>query len=105
MWHDPSREPKFSEYLELDLADVVPSIAGPKRPQDRIALDDAKSAFRKDIHNYVGGEEEESVRTNVDEAVDETFPASDPVSLSFADEGAVPLHSAANAPKAGRPTR
>ena len=36
MWHDPSREPKFSEYIELDLSDVVPSIAGPKRPQDRI---------------------------------------------------------------------
>ncbi|KMO78007.1 aconitate hydratase AcnA [Mycolicibacterium chlorophenolicum] len=104
MWHDPSREPKFSEYIELDLSDVVPSIAGPKRPQDRIALDDAKSAFRKDIHNYVGGEEEESVRTNVDEAVDETFPASDPVSLSFADEGAVPLHSAAKGAE-GRPTK
>src|SRR3954452_24466236 len=44
MWHDPKREPKYSEYIELDLGDVVPSIAGPKRPQDRIALDDAKSA-------------------------------------------------------------
>ena len=53
MWHDPEREPAFSEYLELDLSDVVPSIAGPKRPQDRISLSDAKSAFRKDIHNYV----------------------------------------------------
>ncbi len=53
MWHDPQREPAFSEYLELDLSDVVPSIAGPKRPQDRIALSEAKSAFRKDIHNYV----------------------------------------------------
>ena len=53
MWHDPSREPKFSEYIELDLSDVVASIAGPKRPQDRIALTDAKTAFRKDIHNYV----------------------------------------------------
>ena len=53
MWHDPKREPKFSEYIELDLSDVVPSIAGPKRPQDRIALSDAKTAFRKDIHNYV----------------------------------------------------
>ena len=53
MWHDPEREPVFSEYLELDLSDVVPSIAGPKRPQDRIALSDAKIAFRKDIHNYV----------------------------------------------------
>ena len=54
MWHDPKHEPVFSEYLELDLSDVVPSIAGPKRPQDRIALSDAKSAFRKDIPNYVG---------------------------------------------------
>src|SRR6202166_3129130 len=45
MWHDPKREPKYSEYIELNLADVVPSIAGPKRPQDRIALDDAKTAF------------------------------------------------------------
>ncbi len=53
MWHDPEREPKYSEYIELDLGDVVASIAGPKRPQDRIALTDAKSAFRKDIHNYV----------------------------------------------------
>ena len=54
MWHDPKHEPKFSEYLELDLSDVVPSIAGPKRPQDRIALSDAKSTFRKQIPNYVG---------------------------------------------------
>jgi aconitate hydratase len=44
----------FSEYLELDLSSVVPSIAGPKRPQDRIALSDAKSAFRKTIPDYVG---------------------------------------------------
>ena len=54
MWLDPEGpEPVFSEYLELDLGEVVPSIAGPKRPQDRIELSDAKSAFRKDIHNYV----------------------------------------------------
>ena len=53
MWHDPNHEPKFSEYMELDLSTVVPSIAGPKRPQDRIELSDAKTAFRKDIHNYV----------------------------------------------------
>ncbi len=45
MWHDPSREPKFSEYIELDLSDVVPSIAGPKRPQDRIALDRRKNGI------------------------------------------------------------
>jgi aconitate hydratase len=41
LWHDPSIEPRFSEYLELDLSTVVPSIAGPKRPQDRIVLSDA----------------------------------------------------------------
>ena len=43
MWHDPSSEPMFSEYLELDLGDVVPSIAGPKRPQDRILLSERRS--------------------------------------------------------------
>ena len=54
MWLDPeSEEPKYSEYLELDLSTVVPSIAGPKRPQDRIELSDSKATFRKDIHNYV----------------------------------------------------
>ena len=53
MWHDSSREIRFSEYLELDLSTVVPSIAGPKRPQDRIELSSAKEQFRKDIHNYV----------------------------------------------------
>jgi aconitate hydratase len=103
MWHDPSREPKFSEYLELDLADVVPSIAGPKRPQDRIALDDAKSAFRKDIHNYVTNGQA-APHTNLDEAVEETFPGSDPVSSSFADEGTAPAHSAAVGAE-GRPTK
>jgi aconitate hydratase len=52
LWHDSSKEAKYSEYLELDLSTVVPSIAGPKRPQDRIILTDAKNQFRKDIHVY-----------------------------------------------------
>ncbi|MGI6878264.1 aconitate hydratase AcnA [Microbacterium sp. gxy059] len=52
MWHDPSVEPTFSEYLELDLSTVVPSIAGPKRPQDRIELSAAKEQFSKDLPNY-----------------------------------------------------
>ena len=43
LWHDPAAEPRYSEYLELDLATVVPSLAGPKRPQDRVALADAKA--------------------------------------------------------------
>ena len=49
LWHDPSFEPKYSEYLELDLSTVVPSIAGPKRPQDRIKLSDAKQTFEKTL--------------------------------------------------------
>ena len=52
MWHDPSREPEFSEYLELDLSTVVSSIAGPKRPQDRIELTNSKSQFETDLKNY-----------------------------------------------------
>ena len=53
LWHDETHEPAFSEYLELDLATVVPSIAGPKRPQDRVELTQAKSQFEKDLDAYV----------------------------------------------------
>nr|MDQ2723475.1 aconitate hydratase AcnA [Actinomycetota bacterium] len=53
LWHDPSRETIYSEYLELDLSTVVPSIAGPKRPQDRIALTESKEKFRGAIVDYV----------------------------------------------------
>lgn len=80
LWHDASREIKFSEYLELDLSTVVPSISGPKRPQDRIELTDAKEQFRKDIHNYVAIED-----GSVDESLDESFPASDAPSFTHAD--------------------
>jgi len=80
LWHDPSRELRFSEFLELDLSTVVPSISGPKRPQDRIELTDAKEQFRKDIHNYVSIED-----GSVDEALDESFPASDSPSFTHAD--------------------
>ena len=102
MWHDPDREAQYSEYLELDLSTVVPSIAGPKRPQDRIELSDAKTAFRKDIHNYVE-ENKPAPETKLDEAVEESFPASDSAALSFADDGAT-LPSAANG-AAGRPSK
>ena len=51
-WHDPSIEPRFSEHVELDLSTVVPSIAGPKRPQDRISLSDSKDAFEKILPSY-----------------------------------------------------
>ena len=52
LWHDPKREAEYSEYLELDLATVVPSIAGPKRPQDRIVLTEAKESFAKSLPAY-----------------------------------------------------
>ncbi len=52
LWHDPSVEPVYSEYLELDLSTVTPSIAGPKRPQDRIALSDAHTAFVSALPTY-----------------------------------------------------
>ncbi|WP_240014254.1 MULTISPECIES: aconitate hydratase AcnA [Amycolatopsis] len=103
LWHDPSHEAQYSEYLELDLSTVVPSIAGPKRPQDRIELTDAKSSFRKSVHDYAE-DEQPTPHTNVDETVEETFPASDPAALSFQDETAVPVQSAANG-ATGRPTK
>ncbi|KRF41137.1 aconitate hydratase AcnA [Terrabacter sp. Soil810] len=64
-------EARYSEYLELDLSTVVPSIAGPKRPQDRIALTDAKDAFRKVLPTYVAHEEGDAGAAS-------SFPASDP---------------------------
>lgn len=102
MWHDADHEPAFSEYLELDLSTVVPSISGPKRPQDRIELSDAKNVFRKDIHNYVE-ENHPAPHTNLDEAVEESFPASDSAVLSFAEDDAV-IPSAANGGE-GRPSK
>jgi len=66
IWHDPNATPRFSEHLELDLASVVPSIAGPKRPQDRVSLSDAKAAFAKSVPTYLS---DKSARTPVDVTV------------------------------------
>ncbi len=75
MWHDEdSEEPTFSDRLELDLGTVVPSVAGPKRPQDRVALTDAKRCFEEALSGYLPDDDEE------DRAIAESFPASDPVS-------------------------
>jgi len=75
LWHDPSRDIHYSEYLELDLGTVVPSIAGPKRPQDRILLSKAKEQFEADILSY-------ATPTITDDITDlqgkHSFPASDP---------------------------
>ena len=73
LWHDADNEPTFSEYLELDLSTVVPSIAGPKRPQDRIILTEAKDQFGRDLVNYADVEHD-----LVDLEIAESFPASDP---------------------------
>ena len=53
IWHDPSATPRYSEHLELDLSTVVPSIAGPKRPQDRVSLSHAKSSFSQSLPTYL----------------------------------------------------
>ena len=77
MFHEPGApEPKFSETLELDLATVEPSLAGPRRPQDRVALTDAASDFREELRTFVSGE----VYHGWDVSTALTFPASDPPS-------------------------
>ncbi|GAA0945390.1 aconitate hydratase [Pseudonocardia zijingensis] len=96
LWHDPSREPVFSETLELDLSTVVPSIAGPKRPQDRIALTEAKAAFRSALGDYASAPDERdpdaaaTTHSAVDEAIEESFPASDPAAPSSGNGDGAP---------------
>ena len=107
LWHDPSAEAAYSEYIELDLSTVVPSIAGPKRPQDRVSLTEAKPAFRTALAAYAGGSTE-ATRGNhqgLDETVAESFPASDPPSHDSDGSEAAPgeLLSAAST-DGGRPS-
>ncbi|PWC08046.1 aconitate hydratase AcnA [Mycetocola zhujimingii] len=101
LWHDPSVEPSFSEYLELDLSTVVPSIAGPKRPQDRIELTAAKTQFEVDLNNYADVEHD-----LVDLEVSESFPASDPPANTPESEHNNHVHShTSSAPStASKPT-
>jgi aconitate hydratase len=74
LWHDPSASARYSEEVTLDLATIVPSLAGPKRPQDRVALSDAKASFRDVLPAYAH-------TASVDNGVAATFPASDPVAV------------------------
>ena len=101
LWHDPANEPVFSEYLELDLSTVVPSIAGPKRPQDRIELSAAKNQFEKDLVDYA-----DVSHDLVDLTISESFPASDPGELQPEDARSIHQHSHhSHAPKvASNPT-
>src|SRR5699024_8478756 len=84
MWHDPDHEPDFSQTVELDLSSVRPSIAGPKRPQDRIPVNVAKKA----VGHLLAGEQAETViegvrQVGLDEAGAESFPASDPAAIVY----------------------
>jgi aconitate hydratase len=81
LWHDQdSEEPTFSDTLELDLATVEPSLAGPKRPQDRVALSEAKQAFERSLADYMPDDGEQADLE--DEGVAESYPASDPPAVS-----------------------
>ena len=86
LWHDPTKEVEYSEYLELDLSTVVPSIAGPKRPQDRIVLSESKEKFREVLPSYVNVDDDGAV----DSSLEATFPASDPVAPGSEDEHPAP---------------
>jgi aconitate hydratase len=81
MWHDEhSEQPVYSDTISLDLGDVVPSLAGPKRPQDRVALTDAQEAFRIALRDYLptdDGSEDDDEQPTVEFAA-LSFPASDP---------------------------
>ncbi len=98
MWHDEhSEQPTFSDTIELDLSTVEPSIAGPKRPQDRVSLSEAKVAFRAALLDYVPSDGEQADAQ--DEAVAESYPASDPPA------NGAPGHAPPAAEPAGAPAR
>jgi len=90
LFHEPdSEEPTYSDTLELELGDVEPSIAGPKRPQDRIALSNAKPAFLEAMQEW-DPEAGEELGNGRDEAIAESFPASDPPAEDHDGDGGKP---------------
>jgi aconitate hydratase len=82
-------EPEFSDTLELDLGEVAPSIAGPKRPQDRVPLADAKQAFLEAMEEFDPDAAEQMI-DSAEEALEESFPASDPPAVGHAGDGSKP---------------
>jgi aconitate hydratase len=103
MFHDQSApDPVFSELLELDLGEVVPSIAGPKRPQDRVPLAQAKESFLEAMCEF-DPEAAERMGNNRDEALEESFPASDPPAEEHDDERGKPRRPVVGSPAATVP--
>ena len=104
LWHDPQTEAAYSEYIELDLGTVVPSIAGPKRPQDRVELSRAKDQFEIDLNDYAGVN-----RSEVDASLEGTFPASDPLGFTpqdqDEDEDALRAYASSAPSTASKPTK
>jgi aconitate hydratase len=93
-----SEEPVFSDTLELELDSVVPSIAGPKRPQDRVSLSDAKPAFLEALAEFDSDAAQEL--SPLDEALEESFPASDPPAEDHSSDAGKPHHAPTGAPSA-----
>jgi aconitate hydratase len=106
LWHDPAAEPAYSERLELDLSTIEPSLAGPKRPQDRVTLTDAKAGFLAALRDYVRHDEDRGgVEGTADEASAESFPASDPPANTGDDDADRPHAPVDGAGGDGRPQR
>jgi aconitate hydratase len=109
LWHDPAAEPRFSTTLELDLSTIVPSLAGPKRPQDRVPLTDAKAMFRTALADYAtvatptNGASRGTTDGGIDEASNESFPASDPAA-AFASKPDDQPHRVNVGDVSGRPS-
>jgi aconitate hydratase A / 2-methylisocitrate dehydratase len=100
MFHDESTpDPVFSDLLELDLGNVVPSIAGPKRPQDRVPLDEAKESFLEAMAEFAP-DAVEKLGNGRDEAIEESFPASDPPAEDHDDERGKPRPAVSGSPVA-----
>jgi aconitate hydratase len=97
LWHNPDVEPSFSETLELDVSTIEPSLAGPKRPQDRVPLRAAKPMFRDALGSYAS-----SIQDAQDEAEDESFPASD--APSFSEAATVPSAAVGATGRTSQPT-
>jgi len=110
LWHDEdAEEPTYSETLELDLGTVVPSLAGPKRPQDRVSLTESKASFRFALEEYLPGEEPtigspggaRAGQGEIDEGVEDTFPGSDPTASQVPSNGDGARDPGAESPGAG----